>query len=302
MSERPGVVLAREGSRFRVATTDGEVIAILRGKAKQADRDHVVVGDRVTLDAGDAQAVFGITGVAPRRNQLERRIPLGRGARPVAANLDRVFVVTATTDPVPVPQLIDRLCAIAEANDIPVAIVVNKIDLAPAEAIAGRMERAGYPVFAVSARTGQGLEALFAELRGRESLLTGPSGAGKSSLLNRLQPGLGLRTAEVSAKVGRGRHTTVSARMVPLGGGGWLVDTPGFSEVGLFGIEPRELARCFPEMRGPLERCRFPDCRHLTEPGCAVGEAVAAGTIAADRHESYRILLEELVSAPREWE
>jgi ribosome biogenesis GTPase len=143
---------------------------------------------------------------------------------------------------------------------------------------------------------------LFAEFKDKESLLTGPSGAGKSSLLNRLQPGLRLRTAEVSAKDGRGRHTTVSAVMVPLQGGGWLVDTPGFSEVGLWGIEPRELASCFPEMREALERCKFADCRHLSEPGCAVLDAVAAGVIGADRHESYRILLNELVTAPKDWE
>ena len=302
MSFRRGVVLAREGGRFRVATPDGEVIAILRGKAKQEARDHVVVGDRVTLDEGEAQGIAGITGVEPRRNLLERRIPLGRGTRPVAANLDRVFVVTATRDPAPVPQLIDRLCAIAEANDLPVAIVVNKVDLAPAAPIADRMRQAGYPVFEVSAKSDTGLAELFAEFRGRESLLTGPSGAGKSSLLNRLQPGLRLRTAEVSARIGRGKNTTVSAVMYPLEGGGWLVDTPGFSEVGLWGIEPRELARCFPEMREPLERCRFADCRHLTEPGCAVRDAVAAGRIAADRHESYRILLDELESAPKDWE
>jgi ribosome biogenesis GTPase len=240
--------------------------------------------------------------VEPRRNLLERRIPLGRGNRAVAANLDNVFIVVDTVDPAPLPQLVDRLCAIAEANEIPVAIVVNKADLAPPHAIAGRMRRAGYPVFEVSARSGLGLEPLFAEFKGRESILTGPSGAGKSSLLNRLQPGLRLRTAEVSAKIGRGKNTTVSAVMVPLVDGGWLVDTPGFSEVGLWGIEPRELAQCFPEMREPLERCKFADCRHLSEPGCAVLEAVAAGVIAADRHESYRILLAELVNAPKDWE
>ncbi len=297
-----GVVLAREGSRFRVATPAGEVTAVLRGKAKREDRDQVVVGDRVTLDAGDAHGVAGIAAVAPRRNLLERRTPEGRGTRPVAANLDHVFVVTAPAEPAPVPQLLDRLCAIAEANDLPVAVVVNKIDLAPGGPVAARMRRAGYDVFEVSARTGAGCDALFREFRGRESLLTGPSGVGKSSLLNRLEPGLALRTAEVSRRIGRGRNTTVSAVMVPLSEGGWLVDTPGFSEVGLWGIEPRELARCFPDFRAALERCRFPDCSHRREPGCAVRGAVEAGAVQADRYQSYLALLEELLTAPRDWE
>lgn len=302
MTGAQGRVLAREGSRFRVALDGQEVTAILRGKARRDQYDRVVVGDQVTLDQGDRRGVYGITAVLPRRNLLERRTPLGRGNRPVAANLDRVFVVTAATNPAPVPQLIDRLTAIAEANEIPAAIVVNKVDLDPGEELVERYRAAGYEVYPVSARTGAGLEPWFEALRGRESLLTGPSGAGKSSLLNRLQPGLSLRTSDVSARIGRGRQTTVAAVMVPLDAGGWLVDTPGFSEVGLWDIEPRELARCFPEMRGPLERCKFPDCSHRQEPGCAVRTAVEDGRIHPQRYGSYLVLLEELLNAPREWE
>jgi ribosome biogenesis GTPase len=297
-----GLVLAREGHRFRLATPGGEVTAVLRGKARRDAYDRVVVGDRVTLDAGDARGVFGITGVEPRRNLLERRTPLQRGNRPVAANLDRVFVVTATANPAPLPQLMDRLCAIAAANEIPVAVVLNKTDLEPGAELAGRYRRAGYPVYQVSSQSGQGLEPLFAELRGKESLLTGASGVGKSSLLNRLQPGLALRTREIGERIRRGRHTTVAAVLVPLEGGGWLVDTPGFSEVGLWGIEPRELASCFPEMIVPLERCKFADCSHRTEPGCAVREAVEQGSVHPERYASYLVLLEELLSAPRDWE
>jgi ribosome biogenesis GTPase / thiamine phosphate phosphatase len=303
--KRSGLVLAREGGRFRVATDEGEVVAVLRGKARRDAHDRVVVGDRVILDEGDeSPGIAGIAGVEPRRNQLERRTPRGRGNRPVAANLDRVFVVTAAADPAPVPQLLDRLCAIAEANEIPVALVVNKADLDPAggDALAARYRLAGYETYLVSAKSGEGLDRLFAQLRGRESLLTGASGVGKTSLLNRLQPGLGLRTREVSERIRRGKNTTVAAAIVPIDGGGWLVDTPGFSDVGLWGIEPRELASCFPEMREALERCKFPDCTHRTEPGCAVTEKVAAGEIAAERHQSYLVLLEELLSAPKDWE
>ena len=156
-------------------------------------------------------------------------------------------------------------------------------------------------MFRTSAKTGEGLEALRAAMAGRESVVTGPSGAGKSSLLNALHPGLGLRTGELSLRVRRGRNTTVSARMLPFEGG-YLVDTPGFNEVGLWGIEPRELASCFPEFRPFLGECRFQDCRHLTEPGCRVQAAVADGTIAPDRLESYRMLLEETEAEPEEWE
>lgn len=304
MSARTGLVLAREGGKFRISTELGDVAAVLRGKARRDAYDRVVVGDRVTLDdgGGGERGIYGITGVEPRRNLLERRTPSGRGNRPVAANLDRVYVFTAVADPDPVPQLIDRLCAIAESNEIPVAIVLNKIDLDPGTALAERYRRAGYEVYPVSTLTGAGLEQLFGEIRGKESLLTGASGVGKSTLLNRLQPGLALRTREISERIGRGKNTTVAAVLVPLEGGGWLVDTPGFSEVGLWGIEPRELASCFPEMRGLLERCKFADCTHRTEPGCAVRGAVDTGGIHPERYASYLAFLEELTSAPKDWE
>ena len=133
-------------------------------------------------------------------------------------------------------------------------------------------------------------------------MVTGPSGAGKSSLLNAVQPGLELRTGEISAKVRRGKNTTVSAVMLPLDAGGFLVDTPGFSEVGLWGIDPGELDTCFPEFRPFIGDCRYADCRHLTEPGCRVREAVDGGGSRATGWESYRVLLEELESAPEEWE
>lgn len=296
-----GIVLERDGAAYRVLTPAGEVRAVLRGKVKR-DTPRVVVGDRVTLDAEGEGGVRGIAGVAPRSSLLARRVPEGRGTRPVVANVDQVLVMAATVDPVPIPQLLDRLLVVAEANDLPAAVILNKTDLDPGTALADRLRAAGYPVHLTSARTGEGLEALRATLAGRESVVTGPSGVGKSSLLNALDPGLGLRTGELSERIRRGRNTTVSAVMVALAGGGFLVDTPGFSEVGLWGLAPRDLAHCFPEFRPLVERCRFPDCSHVHEPGCTVREAVAAGTVAADRHESYRVLLEELRQAPADWE
>ena len=301
MTALHGTVLERDGAVYRVATAEGEVRAVLAGKAKR-DTTRVVVGDRVRLEPDPEADLHAITGVEPRTALLERRVPEGRGARPVAANVDQVFVVTASIDPAPIPQLIDRLLVVAEANEIAAAVVVNKVDLDPGTSLTERLRRAGYDVYPASARTGEGIDAFAAALAGRISVVTGPSGAGKSSLLNRVQPGLQLRTAEISARVRRGRHTTVSAVMLPLDAGGYLVDTPGFSEVGLWGIDPGELDSCFPEFRPFLGECRYADCRHRTEPGCRVRDAVAAGAIARDRWESYLVLLEELENEPEEWE
>lgn len=296
-----GVVLERDGAVYRVATEHGERRAVLRGRAKR-DTPKVVVGDAVTLEPEAGGELCGITGVGERRTLLERRVPEGRGTRPVAANIDEVFVVTSTADPPPIPQLLDRLLVVAEANGIPAAVVLNKTDLADPAPLAARFERAGYRVFRTCARSGAGMAEFIEALTGHTAVVTGPSGAGKSSLLNAVQPGLSLRVGAVSEKVRRGRHTTVGAVMIPLERGGFLVDTPGFSEVGLWGIEPRELASCFPEMRRFIGECRYPDCRHVTEPKCAVRGAVARGEIAADRLESYHVLLAELESEPEAWE
>jgi ribosome biogenesis GTPase / thiamine phosphate phosphatase len=296
-----GTVLERDGSAYRVATKEAEVRAVLRGKVK-LDTPKVVVGDVVRLEADAGGELHGIVGIEPRRTVLERRVPEGRGIRPIAANVDQVFVVTASRSPDPIPQLIDRLLVLAEADGIAAAVVLNKVDLDPATALAERCRRAGYPVYRTSIKTGEGMDSLKAALAGRASVVTGPSGVGKSSLLNTVQPGLQLRTGEVSRRIRRGRHTTVSSVMLPLLGGGYLVDTPGFSEVGMWGIDPRTLADCFPDFRPFLGDCRFTDCRHRGEPGCRVREAVDGGAIAPDRHQSYLALLAELEAQPEEWE
>jgi ribosome biogenesis GTPase len=296
-----GTVLERDGAHYRVLTPEGERRAVLRKKVKR-EEFRVVVGDRVQLEPEAGGDLFGITAIEPRHAVLERRIPEGRGTRLVVANLDEVFVVTATADPPPLLQLLDRLLVLAEANEIAAAVVVNKIDIAPAAPLSARFRAAGYRVIETSVETGAGIAEFSGALRGLTAVVTGPSGAGKSSLLNRIEPGLVLRTGEVSEKLRRGKNTTVGAVMIPLSQGGFLVDTPGFSEVGLWGIEPAELASCFPEMRPFLGECRFQDCRHRTEPGCAVRGAVASGGVAADRLESYHVLLAELENVPREWE
>jgi ribosome biogenesis GTPase len=209
--------------------------------------------------------------------------------------------MTATRDPDPVLQLIDRLLVLAEVDDIPAAVIVNKIDKDPGTALIERMQGVGYEVFPVCVKGRIGLEPLFERMHARVSVVTGPSGVGKSSLLNALQPGLGLRTGEISEKIGRGRNTTVTAQMIPLDAGGYLVDTPGLSEIGFWGLEPRELARSFPDIVKFVDDCKFPDCRHKTEPGCAVRAAVGS-ELAEDRYDSYLRFLEEIESLPKDWE
>jgi ribosome biogenesis GTPase len=302
VTEPVGTVLAREGGSYRILVDGVEHVAILRGKAKRAE-DRAIAGDRVTIDPATlGEETLAITGVSPRTSLLARRVPDGRGTRPVAANVDQVVVVIAAADPDPIPQLMDRLLVVAEANEIPCWVVVNKVDLGSAAPIEAHLRASGYRVLSTAARLGQGVEVLRHELFGKISVLTGPSGAGKSSLLNALEPGLGLRIGAVSAKVGRGTHTTVTATMIPMVGGGFVVDTPGFSEVGVWDLARGELDSCFPEFREFIGSCRFGDCLHRIEPGCAIRQAVEAGTIPAERHASYLAILAELEALPESWE
>jgi ribosome biogenesis GTPase len=298
-----GVVLEREGGSYRVLVDGIERVAILRGKAKRAAEERAVAGDRVRLDPATlADDVVAIEAVEPRTSIMERRVPDGRGTRPVAANVDQVVVVTAARDPDPILQLIDRLLVVAEANDLPAAVVVNKIDLAPDDAVRSHLAQAGYPVISTAAKRGDGLDQLRAHLVGKVSVLTGPSGAGKSSLLNALEPGLGLRVGEISKKVRRGTHTTVSAVMIPLVQGGFVVDTPGFSEVGVWALHRDQLDRCFPEFDEALGSCRFGDCTHRSEPACAVRLLVESGAVPAERYASYLAIRLELDAIPEDWE
>lgn len=302
MTSASGVVLEREGGMYRVVLDGVERSAVLRGKAKR-ERDRAVAGDRVRFDPATlSEDVLGIDAVEPRTSLLERRIPEGRGTRPVAANVDQVVVVMAAADPAPIPQLLDRLLVVAEANDIPAMIVVNKIDLSPATELFAHIAAAGYDVLTTAAKRGDGLERLRATLQGKESVFTGPSGAGKSSLMNALEPGLGLRIGAVSAKLRRGTHTTVSAVMIPLAIGGFVVDTPGFSDVGMWAIDRSHLDECFPEFRPAIGECRFDDCTHRTEPRCAVRALVESGVVPVGRYDSYLALFSELAELPEDWQ
>ena len=298
MSAVSGVVLARTGGTYRVRTDAGEVEAVLRGKVKRPDDDKIVAGDVVELELHEGGPAT-IQNRAPRRTVLSRREVGSTRAQPIVANVDQVVVVVAARDPVPNPRLLDRLLVVAESNNLPPIIVVNKADLDVD--VLQRLERrympASYTVLGTSAKAATGLPALRDLLRGRASVLTGQSGVGKSTLLNALEPGFKLRTGEISKYWGTGKHTTTAALLLPLAVGGYVVDTPGLREVGTWGIDPERLAPCFPEFRRHLDGCRFDNCRHLAEPGCAVRAAAAAGEFDADRLESYSRIYEE-VSVP----
>ncbi|HEY3935542.1 MAG TPA: ribosome small subunit-dependent GTPase A [Gemmatimonadales bacterium] len=296
------MVLAREGGAYRVLVDGVERTAVLRGKAKR-EVERAVAGDRVRLDPATlTEDVLGIDTVEPRSSILERRVPEGRGTRPVAANVDQAAVVIAAADPAPILQLLDRLLVAAEANDIPAFVVINKIDLAPPWLVDLHLGAAGYEVIGTAAKRGDGVELLRAKVAGKESVFTGPSGAGKSSLLNALEPGLGLRIGEISTKVRRGTHTTVSATMIPLALGGFVVDTPGFSDVGMWALDRAHLDECFPEFRPAVGECRFDDCTHRGEPACAIRALVDAGTVPRTRYDSYLAIHAELAALPADWE
>jgi len=322
VSDAFGTVASGTGGVWRVLRDDGaELEAVLRGRLKKGDtgrradgsmrRDTVAtsaqtvklaVGDRVRL-AQDASEAWTIEEVLPRSSRLARRAPGGgRGERVIAANLDQAIIMFAAAKPEPHPRMLDRFLVIAEANALAPLIIINKIELvgeAAARATFADYERAGYPVHFISVKQQIGLEPVRDSLARRVSVVSGPSGVGKSSLLNALFPGLGLRVSEISESVNKGRHTTVGAFLHPLVQGlgataGAIVDTPGLREIGLWELAPRELDQCFPELRMAREGCRFADCAHGAEPGCAVRAAVEAGTLSASRYDSYLRLRAEV--------
>jgi ribosome biogenesis GTPase len=291
--------------------------ATLRDKDREAEETApIAVGDRVTVRLEREEGV--IEAIAPRINRLVRpetgvsskaQKPEQRGGRagryvpPVrlqvlAANIDRLIVVTALTDPPFRAGLVDRFLVAAAAQGIDPVLCLNKVDLGDASGVSRDVVApyiaAGFHVLATSCTTGEGIDVLAALMRDSISLLAGHSGVGKSSLLNAVSPGLRLQTGTVTEHHGRGRHTTTHSTLLPLAGGGFVVDSPGIREFGVSGVTEGELARLYPGFGTLPDGCRFNDCRHRLEPGCAVRAAVAAGTLAADRHETYLRLLEDL--------
>ena len=301
MSATGGLVLRARSGFYTVKTDEGDLVeARLRGRVKKERQasDLAVIGDRVHLERlPDGSGA--IAQVEPRRTRFSRRQPGPRGTwreDVMVANPDLVAAVFSCAHPPPNPRLIDRFLVVAEYNEVHILLVANNVDLASAEeaeAVFGPYRRIGYDVVLTSAKAGIGIDELRDRLAGKLSIVTGPSGVGKSTLLNAVQPGLQLATGEVSEALHKGRHTTTHAELLPLQPprGGYVADTPGIRELGLFAIPPTELAWCFPEFRPHLGRCGFNDCTHLHEPRCGLRAAVEAGEVGDARYDSYRRLM-----------
>lgn len=300
-SKAVGRVLRGVGGAYRVDVDGKTLECSLRGRLKQQrELVKVAVGDEVELELlPDGSCV--IADVHPRKNKLSRKSAHGRREQIIATNLDQLAAVFSTREPEPEFTLLDRFLVLAESSDIPAVVVANKIDLtgeAAAHEQFGLYERIGYRVLYTSAKTVKDVGDLGKQLAGRTTLLAGPSGVGKSTLLNSLQPGLGLAVGEVSRALqkrggGGGRHTTVQASLHALDSGGYVVDSPGLRKLHFWEVAEHDLGWCFPDIRRYVGGCRFHDCEHMSEPGCAVTDALEAGDIDGGRYDSYARLLGE---------
>ncbi len=272
-------------------TGQGFVVCQLRGKLKQgkATGDIAAIGDKVRITVlPDESGV--IEEVEKRKSAIVRLDPRPQGdyQQVLLANPDQAVFVFACAHPNPRLRMLDRFLVIAEKQKIPAIIVANKIDLVgtPKE-IFGLYETIGYRVLYTSAKTGIGIEELKSSLAGKISAFAGPSGVGKSSLLNAMQPGLGLAVNEISKVMDKGKHTTVTRQLFPLEEGGYVADTPGWKSLALWDTEPEEIDAYFPELRELVQHCQFSDCTHIHEPGCAVRRALDEGKIHPERYDSY---------------
>ena len=251
--------------------------------------DIAAIGDRVRVTVS-ADGAGAIEEVEQRERVLVRLDPRPRGIyqQVLLANPDQAVFVFACANPNPKLRMLDRFLVVAEKQKVPPIIVANKTDLVNnAEEIFGMYTKIGYRVIYASAHAGRGVEELRAALIGKVSALAGPSGVGKSTLLNALQPGLGLAVNEISLAVNKGKHTTVSRQLIPVVGGGYVADTPGWKSLALWDTRPEEIDAYFPELAPLVRHCQFSDCSHTHEPGCAVLAALAAGSIHAERYDSY---------------
>jgi ribosome biogenesis GTPase len=296
-----GTVIAMHGPLVRVQVGEDTLVVAARrrlnweGGTPSAARR--VVGDGVAVEMQGEDGV--IVAVHARRNSLLRKAPAKNRAQILAANVDQALLVFAALEPEPKPGLLDRFLVACHLAGIEVVIAINKIDqgLEMVERWLPTYEELGYRVLRVSARTGWGLGVVKRLLVERTTLFCGPSGAGKSSLLNAVYPGFRLKVGSLSESTGKGRHTTSMAELMPLPYGGFVVDTPGLKEFGVWEATTEELEAAFPEIAGRAGSCRFPNCTHQHEPECAIREAVESGKITDGRLKSFQRILEEALEA-----
>jgi ribosome biogenesis GTPase len=253
--------------------------------------DILAVGDWVEISVQPDGSGM-IEEIKQRERMFSRMAPTPRGEyqQIIVANPDQVVLVFSCTDPDPRLRMLDRFLIVAEKAETPAAIVFNKVDLVgidKAQELFGHYEVLGYPVLYTSVKSGRGVAELGEQLARQISVLAGPSGVGKSSLLNAIQPGLGLSVRDVSTSTRKGRHTTVVRELFPLDGGGYVADTPGLKALALWDIEPEEVDGYFPELRDLVADCQFSNCTHIHEPGCAVMAALEDGHIHPERYDSY---------------
>ena len=291
-------VVRATGSWYDVLHDGAMLRCRIRGKLRLKgvrSTNPVVVGDEAVCEADGGDCV--IVDIVPRRNYVIRRASnLSKESHIIAANVDQALLMVTLRSPETPKEFADRFLVTCEAYKVPAAILLSKIDLQDAEAVAefrAVYEGAGYRVLEVSAQEGRGVEAVRELLAGRTTLVSGNSGVGKSTLIQTIDPSLDIRTGEISDSHHKGRHTTTFSTMYPLAEGGAVIDTPGIKGFGLLDIDDAELWHYFPEMMRVAPGCRFYNCTHTHEPGCAVVEAVKAGEIAWSRYESYLKILDD---------